>query len=121
MKVYEVINPDFGVHNDVPVSFLKNIKNYNVKKLFEKNLFNAKHFLKRTQNKQFKPIGVAQGITENDYINQILQLYHMGYNYIGIGGIAYRGKKRIYSILLAIYENFRIEKIKNKNSCLRCW
>lgn len=114
LKIYDAIKPNFAVHNDIPISFLKKIKDIDTKRILEKNLSNANCFLKSIQNKQYEPIGVAQGINEEDYINQILELYYLGYNYVGIGGIAYKGEKRIDSILTSIFQNIRIDKLKIK-------
>jgi len=103
LKIYDIIKPDFAVHNDIPVSFINENDPANINKLLQKNLENAKKFIKMVKNKDYSPIAVAQGTTENDYVNQIQALYHFGYNYIGIGGIAYLGAKRISSILSSIF------------------
>ncbi len=114
LKIYELIQPNYGVHNDIPIFFLKSRINFNLDALKLKNIENAKKFLKKAQKYNFKPIGVAQGLTEEDYIDQLLELYHIGYEYIGIGGIAYSRDQRIRKILNSIEEFIIKNKIKIK-------
>lgn len=114
LKIYDLINPNYAVHNDIPLSFLKTQEDYNLKKLKAKNIDNAKEFLIKVRDCNYEPIGVAQGITESDYSNQVLELYQMGYNYIGIGGIAYLGIKRLNTILTSIFRTIKKEKLKIK-------
>lgn len=114
LKIYDVINPNFGVHNDIPVSFLNRKKIEDNNKLLLKNLDNAKKFIKLIKKKNYFPIAVAQGKTESDYVNQIQELYHFGYNYIGIGGIAYLGSKHINSILSSVFLKADIRKLDLK-------
>jgi len=98
---YDLVQPDFVVHNDIPVSFF--VTDYTKKEKFlKKNIENAKTFLIATKNKEYLPIGVAQGLTRNDYYQQIKQLYHLGYDYIGIGGIAKKGTKFIRLLLESV-------------------
>ncbi len=114
LKIYDTIKPDYAVHNDIPISFLGKSSNYEVKKLLKKNLSNARIFLKKSNIHKNRLVGVAQGLSNEDYENQITELYHLGYNYIGIGGIAYLGAKRINSILCSIFQYIEINKLKIK-------
>lgn len=114
VKLYDLIKPNFAVHNDIPISLIKRKDSLTANKSLHKNLINAKDFKKICKNKEFKLIGVAQGVLLEDYINQILDLYYLGYDYIGLGGIAYLGAKKIDSILSLIFKNIEIGKLKIK-------
>lgn len=112
IEIYDSIKPNFAVHNDIPIKYFKLSKNIIKKKLLKKNLINAKLFLNKTNNKNYKPIGVAQGITGKDYISQILDLYSFGFDYIGIGGMAYLGSNSLNEILISISEKIKFDKLK---------
>lgn len=112
LRTYDIIKPDYAVHNDIPISFLGKGSNFDKNKLLKKNLSNARVFLKKYRIQGSKLVGVAQGISNEDYKEQIMELYHIGYNYIGIGGIAFLGGKRINSILRNIFQNIEINKLK---------
>lgn len=63
------------------------------KKRWKTTLENAKEFLEIWQSKDvffdsFKPIGVAQGWDVNSYRKAVRRLLEMGYDYIGLGGLA---------------------------------
>ncbi|MEJ2248658.1 MAG: hypothetical protein P8Y97_03240 [Candidatus Lokiarchaeota archaeon] len=109
LKTYEIICPNYAVHNDIPVSFLQT--KIDKEKLLNKNLINAKQFINKINLNKYIPIGVAQGITKEDYLKQILELYFLGYDYIGIGGIAYLSEVKINSILSYIFQNLNLKKI----------
>lgn len=114
VKIYDLIKPNYAVHNDIPISLIKRKDSLIINKSLNKNLVNAKNFKKVCKNKEYNLIGVAQGVSLEDYVNQILDLYYLGYNYIGLGGIAYSGVKKIDSILSLISKNNEIGKLKIK-------
>lgn len=111
IKRYDFVNPDYVAHNDIPVAFL-NTQNHNIKKLLRKNLWNAVDFLKITRDRDYISVGIAQGINEIDYLRQIKELYHIGYNYIGIGGIARKSTKVIRKFLSYVSDFVKKNKIK---------
>lgn len=114
LKLYRYIKPNYAVHNDIPVNFLIKNRTRFIQKLLKKNIRNALEFIKCTKDEIFTPIGVAQGVMYEDYIRQIEELYSIGYKYIGIGGIAYLGLKRINLILSNIFRNDDIKRLKLK-------
>jgi len=107
---YRLINPEYVVHNDIPVGFLNDKANKN--RFLQKNLSNAKIFSRKTKNENYQKIGVAQGTTKEEYLEQIKELFHMDYEIIGIGGIARKSTIRIREYLDYIKSYVEKNKIK---------
>ena len=110
IRRYRLINPDYAVHNDIPISFLK--KNIKSSTLLKKNLTNAKEFLMRSKNENYIPIGVAQGFNKHTYLKQIKELYYLGFEVIGIGGIAKKSNSLIKEYLEFVKDFVKKNKIK---------
>jgi hypothetical protein len=96
--IYEILGVDFGIMID----YLKDK---------EQTLKSAKEAIKIYRSKEwnFNLMGVAQGVTKEDYIECYLGLKEMGYKYIGIGGML--KKKENSARYVHIRDEFLLEDI----------
>lgn len=76
-------------------------------KRYELTLRNAEEFITKHRHLgySFKPIGVAQGWNPEKYAEAVQELIRMGYDYIGIGGVARTPTKEILEILQEVYKH----------------
>jgi hypothetical protein len=79
------------------------------KKRYELTLNNAQEFLEqhRLGNYKFQPIGVAQGWNPESYAVSVEALLNMGYERIGIGGVARAQTREILEILKSVREHLQ--------------
>lgn len=118
-NIYDKLGFDYGVSVDHLVIDFKMVKDPKTgkrkKRVFSKSekdnrikltLNNAKKFLKlhKTQNYDFKPIGVAQGYDLETYRTSVESLVEMGYEYIALGGIVQYKSEFIIDILETIQQ-----------------
>lgn len=112
---YNSLNFDYGVSVDHIVTDMiqKNVDGEKVKIILSKEdkekrikitLNNAVKFLKyhRKQKFDFKPIGVAQGLSPKSYKKSVEKLIDYGYEYIALGGLVQKDTSEILDILKEI-------------------
>lgn len=68
----------------------------------ELTLENANEFIKRSHGLMFKPYGVAQGWDIRSYLDSVVALQKMGYQYITLGGVVTLDSGQICRLLEAI-------------------
>lgn len=68
------------------------------------SLKNAKEFLKHCQEKKYSfiPIGSAQGLSVESYIDSVNKLIEMGYQYIALGGLIRYTTPKVEEIVTAV-------------------
>ena len=103
LDYYERLGFDYGVSIDhliVGPFAQPGIRNKRYKITQE----NAFEFIKQHRSKGYKftPIGVAQGWTPQTYAEAVKALVEMGYDYIGLGGLARAQSIEILEILQAV-------------------
>ena len=76
------------------------------------SLKNAEEFLKYCQEKKYSfiPIGSAQGLSTEDYIDSVNQLIEMNYEYIALGGLTRCTTAQVEEIVTAVMEQVISQK-----------
>ena len=76
------------------------------------SLKNAEEFLKYCQKKEysFVPIGSAQGLSAESYIDSVKKLIEMGYQYIALGGLIRYTTAQVEEIVTAVMEEVILRK-----------
>lgn len=106
--LYQLYGFDFGASVDhIPVPEIKVdgekklLTEYEKKKRINITRNNAAEFLEhhRSRKYSFIPVGVIQGTTPKNYINQLYEYIEMGYRYVAFGGLVPRGDRDIANIL----------------------
>ena len=112
--LYDSLNFDLGISLDHLV--VKSIVDENGKKVDlsesqqetrrQLSLENAKVFLNycRAKGYSFVPIGAAQGLTTNTYVDSVDKLIEMNYNYIALGGLIRYTTAQVEEIVTAVIE-----------------
>ena len=76
------------------------------------SLDNAEEFLKYCQKKKYSfiPIGSAQGLSAESYINSVDKLIEMDYKYIALGGLIRSTTAEVEEIVTAVMEKVILRK-----------
>jgi queuine/archaeosine tRNA-ribosyltransferase len=110
--LYDALGFDLGISLDHLV--VKSIVDENGKKIDlsedeqeqrrQLSLKNAKEFLKHCQEKKYSfiPIGSAQGLSVESYIDSVNKLIEMGYQYIALGGLIRYTTPKVEEIVTAV-------------------
>jgi hypothetical protein len=104
LEYYEKLGFDYGVSIDhliVGPFAQPGIR----EKRYELTQKNAFEFIEQHQRRGYKftPIGVAQGWSPESYAEAVKSLVEIGYDYIGLGGLARAQSIEILEILQAVY------------------
>ena len=112
--LYAELNFDLGISLDHLV--VKSIVDEDGKKIYlsepererrrKESLDNAEEFLKYYQEKKysFVPIGSAQGLSTDSYIDSVDKLIEMNYKYVALGGLVRYTTAHVEEIVTAVVE-----------------
>ena len=104
LEYYETLGFDYGVSIDhlIVGPFAQPEVREKRYELTQKNAF---EFIKQHKSRGYKftPIGVAQGWSAESYAEAVKSLVEIGYDYIGLGGLARAQSIEILEILQAVY------------------
>ena len=76
------------------------------------SLANAETFLKHCQEKEYSfiPIGSAQGLSAESYVDSAAKLIEMGYTYIALGGLIRKTTTQVEKIVTEVMEKVILRK-----------